>query len=87
MLSLIRVLALVLVLVSVVGSAFAQMDETEEARLSAEKAKRRHYAGGKDEQELTVQAVLPVPTRYPQDVKASAAAGAAKEQTQDDLHD
>jgi hypothetical protein len=86
MLSLIRVLALVLVLVSVVGSAYAQMDETEEARLNAEKAKRRHYAGGKDEQELTVQAVLPVPTRYPQDVKP-AAAGAAKEQTQDDLHD
>jgi hypothetical protein len=77
---------LVLLLLMTTGLAHAQTEETEEGRLSSEKAKRRHYAGGRDEQELTVQVVLPVPTRYPQDVKP-AAAGAAKEPVQEDLHD
>jgi hypothetical protein len=80
-----RLILAVLVLVFA-GSAFAQNDETEEARLNAEKAKRRHYAGGKDEQELTVQAVLPQPTRYPADPKP-VAASQAKESAQEDLHD
>jgi|GEM_PF-4488032 len=79
-------LLLVFVVLAIAGSAVAQTEESEEARLAAEKTKRRHYAGGKDEQELTVQAVLPQPTRYPADPKA-APAGAQKEPAQEDLHD
>ncbi len=81
--ALVRVLMMALVLISV-SSAFAQ-DDSEEARQNAEKAKRRHYAGGKDEQELTVQATLPSPTRYPQDV--TKATGAAKPVEQEDARD
>lgn len=79
-------LGLILTVVLVTGVAGAQTEESEETRLAAEKAKRRHYAGGKDEQELTVQAVLPQPSRYPADPKA-APTETAKEPVQDDLHD
>ncbi len=89
MLSLNRILPLLLALtvVAIAGSAVAQTEESEEARLAAEKTKRRHYAGGKDEQELTVQAVLPQATRYPADPKAAPAGGTQKEPAQEDLHD
>lgn len=70
------------------GIAHAQNEESEEARQASEKAKRRHYPGGRDEQELTVQAVIPQPTRYPQDPKPEAA-GAKKQQEapSDEGHD
>lgn len=64
----------------------AQTDESEEARQATEKAKRRHYAGGKDEQELTVQAVLPVASRYPLDPK-SLPVTTGKEKPAEEIHD
>jgi hypothetical protein len=66
--------------------ANAQNEESEEGRSASDKAKRRRYPGGKDEQELTVQAVLPVTSRYPQDPKVAPAAP-SKDQPPEDLHD
>lgn len=63
------VLSISLLAVVVTPFAYAQNEESEEARQAAEKAKRRRYPGGRDEQELTVQAVLPVTTRYPESPK------------------
>lgn len=37
--------------------------EDEESSITAERAKNRRYSGGRDEQDLTVQASLPLPTR------------------------
>ena len=53
--------------------AYAQADDNDEARSAAEKAKHRRYPGGRDEQELTVQTVLPVMTRYPEAPKVPTA--------------
>ena len=60
-------------------------DESEEARVNAERAKHRRYPGGRDEQELTVQAVLPQPTRNPEAPKPQAAKPAAG--SEDETHD
>jgi hypothetical protein len=67
-------------------SVHAQSDESEESRQASEKAKRRRYAGGKDEQELTVQVVLPAPSRYPVDPKPLPVT-TGKEQPAEDIHD
>lgn len=72
-----RCLCLVACFVLFGSLAGAQADDTDEARIAAEKAKRRKYPGGRDEQELTVQAVLPATTRYPEAPKAAPAPTAA----------
>lgn len=81
-----KLLMVFLVAIGTCGLAFAQNEESEEARQTAEKARRRHFPGGRDEQELTVQAVLPSPSRTPQDPKMETGSK-AKEPVQDDLHD
>ncbi len=74
-----------LVVLSGVASR-AQTDESEESRQASEKAKRRRYAGGKDEQELNVQALLPVTSRYPVDPKPLPVT-TGKERPAEDIHD
>ena len=71
--------------VKFVSVARAQNEESEEARQTAEKAKRRHYPSGRDEQELTVQASIPMTSRYPVDPKAVT--GKEKVQPADEGHD
>lgn len=52
----------------------AQTDEGDEAKIATTSAaKRRSYAGGRDEQELTVQTTLPQTTRMPEAPKAPVA--------------
>jgi hypothetical protein len=50
------------------GAAGEASDEDDEVQSlpSADRAKRHLYPGGRDEQELTVQATLPQPTRNPE---------------------
>ena len=62
--------SLIIILASLAFSfgvhALSQGEESDEARVAAEKAKHRKYPGGRDEQELTVQAALPQSTRNPE---------------------
>lgn len=63
---------LVFTFISTSVLAFAQDDTNETveatmaASLAAERAKKRNYPGGRDEQDLTVQASLPQPARAPE---------------------
>ncbi len=78
--------ALMMVAATSVVASFAQSqpEETDEARAAMEKAKHRRYPGGRDEQELTVQTVLPVVTRYPESPKAAVA---PTPESDTDIHD
>ncbi|MES2855152.1 MAG: hypothetical protein V4692_04780, partial [Bdellovibrionota bacterium] len=63
---LLRNTILATLILSSAGFAAAQEPEESEeatlaATLSAERAKKRIYPGGRDEQDLTVQASLPLP--------------------------
>lgn len=57
--------------------ALAQNEDSDDSRITAEKAKHRKYPGGRDEQELTVQATLPQTSHYPEAPKAAVAPPAA----------
>lgn len=75
-------IAFALVLMSLMGfmsSAWAGESEDDAAfgsvRSSQDKAHRRAYAGGRDEEDLTVQASLPQPVRSPDAVPGALGVG------------
>jgi hypothetical protein len=76
-----------LAVVSTGGSALAQSDElgvsiADGQETQDQKSKRRAYPGGRDEEELKVQASLPQPSRDP-DVRAAATSAPVDEPAHD----
>jgi hypothetical protein len=65
-----KLLALAMVTFSCVPAFPQDSDDSTEAALAAtiaaERAKKRNYPGGHDDQDLTVQAALPQPVRAPE---------------------
>jgi hypothetical protein len=72
--------ALFLCSLLVANSTWAQQDDDEpvaKAPANVDRARRKMYLGGRDEQDLKVQPTLPQPSRYPDGAAASAEGEAA----------
>lgn len=83
--SLLKIFFIAAVVLSLGRMAFAQTDDlgVSIAQDNVDtKVKRRNYPGGRDEEDLKVQATLPQPSRDP-DVRAAATSAPADEPAHD----